>query len=62
VHRLNAIRWEHWSEGGEVDVNEQSYDMDEREKLFDRYFSSTILLLLGSSGTGFLGVVAFLRL
>jgi len=33
VHRLNAIRWEHWSEGGEVDVlNEQSYDMDENGK------------------------------
>ena len=29
VHRLSDIRWERWSEGGEVDVNEQSYDMDE---------------------------------
>ena len=29
MHRLNSIRWEHWSEGGEVDVNEQGYDMDE---------------------------------
>jgi len=29
VHRLNDIRWERWSEGGKVDVNEQSYDMDE---------------------------------
>jgi hypothetical protein len=29
VHRLDDIRWERWSEGGEVDMNEQSYDMDE---------------------------------
>ena len=29
VHRLENIKWEHWSEGGEVDVNEQDYEMDE---------------------------------